>query len=266
MLAEKFGFVFLLVLTAFSCKKETVEGPAGPQGPPGISGTSSTLVGTISGRVILYDSVGDPLTDNSGATISLDYTNPVEQGTSNSDGIFSVANVVAGNYDLSISKTGYGSMHILNFLHPGGMNPSHTGNIELGQKISSRLDIKKLSFDTASYNYFHFYNITVILERPQKTLGPVVLYFNSLPGVMKETSEYSFRAGFFQQDDSTLVYSQFQLPASNFLDKVLGQDYFYATAAIDNPRLISYTDSLGYLIYPCTGNLSNEVKVYNNLK
>jgi hypothetical protein len=266
MLADKFRFVLLFALTVFSCKKEDVVGPQGPQGPPGASGTSSTLSGTISGRVILYDSVGDPINDNSGATVSLDYTNPVEQGTSNADGIFSIANVNAGNYDLSVSKAGFGTTHILNFLHPGGMNPSHTGNIDLGEKISSNLDIKKFSIDTASFNYFHFYNITVTLVHPQKTIDPVVMYFNSLPGVTKETSEYSFRAGFFQQDDSTLVFSQFQIPGSNFLDKILGQDYFYAAAAIDNPHLINYVDSLGYLIYPCTGNLSNEVKVFNNLK
>jgi len=266
MLAKRFGLVLLFALAAFSCKKETVEGPTGPQGPPGISGTSSTLSGTISGRVILYDSAGNPVNDNSGATVSLDYTNPVEQGTSNSDGIFSINNVVAGNYDLSISKSGFGTMHILNFLHPGGMNPSHTGNIELGQEISSNLDIKKFSMDTASYNYFRFINIIVTLVHPQKTIDPVVMYFSSVPGVTKDASEYSYRAGFFQQDDSTLVFSQFQIPGSNFLDKILGQDYFYAAAAIDNPHLINYTDSLGYLIYPCTGNLSNEVKVYNNLK
>ena len=54
--------------------------------------------------------------------------------------------------------------------------------------------------------------------------------------------------------------------AFQFSDQFSNINYVYVSVALDNPKLFTYTDSAGNAVYPATGNLSNEVKVYNNLK
>ena len=249
----------------FACSKVNVAGPQGPPGADGVPG-NSILTGTISGKILLYDSLGNPVSDNSGATISVDSTSPLLQSVSASDGRFSIPSVKAGDYDLTTSKQGYGSMHIFNFLNAGGSNPSQTGNIELGQQVSSNLDIKNLTVDTSSYGSFHFMVVTITLAHLQKTSNPVLLYISHASGVSNQSNDYVFRTNYFQQNDSTLIFSPLDIVPSYYSDKLYQIDYLYMTAAIDNPRLFTYTDEMGNTVYPSAGKLSNEVKVYNVLK
>jgi hypothetical protein len=257
--------VFIVGLL-FSCSKENVQGPAGAQGPAGPDG-SSTISGNVSGKVLLYDSLGNALTDNSNAIVLFENTSPQFSVTTHADGSFTTPNLSSGIYNLSISKEGFGTMKMIHFLHTGGINPSQTGLIQMGAKQSSWFDIKNLKVDTVTENGSHYMYITITLAHPQTLPFPeVVIYFNHAPGGGNTNNDYTYRTNFFQQDDSTIVYSPFDIDLTQFTDKFNNTNDIYMTAAIDNPKMFTYTDSLGNHVYPAIGNLSNEVKVYNNLK
>ena len=158
-------------------------------------------------------------------------------------------------------------MRLLHFQNTGGQNSSQTGLIALGEKQSSWFDIKNLQVDTASENGSHYMVITLTLAHPQKLPTPqVVVYFSHAPGAGNGSNDYVYRTNFYQQNDSTLIFSPFDVGITEVTDKFNGTDYLYITAAIDNPKIFTYTDSLGNQVYPAAGNPSNEVKVYNNLK
>jgi hypothetical protein len=257
--------VFILSIL-FSCKKTTVEGSAGPQGPNGTNG-NSTITGTVLGKVSLYDSLGKAVTDNSGATILFENTNPQISITSAADGSFTSPVLSSGIYNASISKPGYGTMKLNHFQHTGGENPSQTGLIEMGQQPSALLDIKNLRVDTVTENTFHYMYITLTLAHPRNLPNTwVVVYFSHAPGAGNQHNDYTYRQLFYQQNDSTIVYSPFDADLTQFSDQFNNTNDVYISAAIDNPKIFTYTDSVGNQVYPATGKLSNEVKVYNNLK
>ncbi len=256
----------IIICVLFSCTKENVVGPAGPQGPSGPNG-DSTVSGTVFGKVILYDSLGKALADNSGATILFENAFPQVSVVTNADGSFTSPVISAGIYNLSISKAGFGTMKMLHFQHTGGVNPTQAGLIPVGAKQSSWFDIKNLKVDTVTSNNFHYMYITITLTHPQILPVPeVVVYFSHAPGSGNANNDYTYRTNFFQQDDSTLVFSPFDVDLTQFTDKFNNTNYVYISAAIDNPKIFTYTDSLGNSVYPAAGNLSNEVEVYNNLK
>ncbi|MDP4131907.1 MAG: carboxypeptidase-like regulatory domain-containing protein [Bacteroidota bacterium] len=139
MLLFKFRYLITPILFLFilSCSKVNVGGPAGPKGPYGPIGDSS-ITGPIYGKVFLYDSLGDPMSDNSGASVVFENSSPLIRLLTQADGSFSVSSAPAGVYDISISKDGYGPMKLFHFEHTGGINASQTGRIELGRQLSDR--------------------------------------------------------------------------------------------------------------------------------
>jgi hypothetical protein len=257
--------VFILSIL-FSCKKTTVEGPAGPPGANGTNG-NSTIVGTVYGKVALFDSLGKAVADNSGATILFENTSPQISVISATDGSFTSPVLSSGIYNISFSKSGYGTMKLIHFQHTGGGNSSQTGIIEMGKKQSSWFDIKNLKVDTGTDNGWHFMILTVTLTHPQTlpyTQG--IMYFSHAPGVGNGSNDYTYRNVFYRVDDSTMSYQSFDQDLTQFSDQFSNINYVYVSVALDNPKLFTYTDSAGNAVYPATGNLSNEVKVYNNLK
>ena len=250
----------------FSCSKTNVEGPAGPQGPNGADG-SAGISGTLFGKVSLYDSLGQPISDNSGATVLIENSSPQISIPTNADGSFTTPVLSSGYYNLRISKPGFGTMEMLQFQHTGGQNQSQAGIIAMGRKPSSWLDIKNLQVDTVTASGFHYMYVTITLEHPQ-TLpsSEAVIYFSHAPGAGNSNNDYTYRTVFYQITDSTLAFSPFDQDLTMFSDKFSTTNDVYITVGIDNPKLFTYRDSAGNTVYPATGNLSPEVKVYNNLK
>jgi hypothetical protein len=256
-------FVFTIL---FSCKKTTVEGPAGPPGANGTNG-NSTIAGTVHGQVALYDTLGKAVADNSGATILFENTTPQISITSAADGSFTSPVLSSGIYNISFSKSGYGTMRLIHFQHTGGVNSSQTGIVEMGKKQSSWFDIKNLKVDTGSFKDWHFMSVTVTLAHPQTLpYAQGIMYFSHAPGVGNGSNDYTYRNVFYKVDDSTMSYQSFDQDLTQFSDQFSNINDVYVSVALDNPKLFTYTDSAGNVVYPATGNLSNEVKVYNNLK
>jgi hypothetical protein len=242
-----------------------VVGPQGPQGPQGIAGLSDSATGSIQGQVQLYDVHGNPLADNSGASISIEHTSPLVNAISALDGKFLLPLVRTGTYDLDLQKAGYGSMRFLNVQHPGGTQASQTGILSTGQQLDSQYNIS-LTVDTSSFGTYQYLVVTIKLTHPQIINNPVLLFFSYLPHVTNSNSLYTFRNLFTQQDNSTLVYTGFDESLGQYSDSLQSANYLYISAAIDNVQQLFYLNEQGIAIYPCAGNLSNEVQVFNVLK
>ena len=261
------GFTIpIFIACFFSCHKKDIVGPAGPQGPQGPPGTSVVAKGDIDGKVLLYDIFGQPLPIGSGAIISLDNTSPQVQATSAADGGFTLPSVHEGVYDLTVAKDGYGNMHYFNIAHSGTTSATETGILSLSQQMPSQYDVKQLKIDSANQHAIGNYLVfTVILAHPQKVTNPVLLYFNDSTGAGNSKNRYVFESTFFQQDDTTLIYSPFDNALSIFSDKLGKVDYVYVSAAIDNANKVSYVDKNGNEVHPAAGKQSPESILSNVL-
>lgn len=93
-------FVFSLL---FSCKKETNQ-------------TTEPETGVISGTVRLYDDKTNQLTNASGVNITV-IGQSEKTTTTGNDGRFKLEGLAFDNYDLSFSKTGYGTFKIFGIDH-----------------------------------------------------------------------------------------------------------------------------------------------------
>ena len=264
------GLIYLLFALSlfFSCHNKDVvgpQGPAGPQGPQGSAGTSAVSKGNIQGQVQLFDVSGNLLQDNSGATVSLDSTSPVLQAVSATDGSFTIDSAHGGSYNISVQKSGFGTMHFFNVTNAGTPTPSQTGILSLGQQLSSQYDIKQLIVDTSNVSYGdgYYLTFTIILAHAQTIKNPVLVFFSDSTGVGNYNNDYVLDEPFSQLTDTTLVYS-YSYPFSAASTKLKNANYVYLSAAIDNAKQFLYTDNKGNTIHPDAGNPSPQV-ILNNV-
>ena len=98
-------------------------------------GTSTSPLGlsTFAGRVALFDSTGHALNDFSGVTVQLDNTN--FQTTTKTDGSWEIDNVPAGQYDVSATKTGFGTFYWFEQTATGGRYDLSTAGLARVTKV-----------------------------------------------------------------------------------------------------------------------------------
>ena len=256
--------VICLLLLALSCHKKNITGPAGPQGAAGANGADSILKGNLQGKVALYDTLGNPMTDNSGASVILENTSPLLQATTAIDGSFTIQSAHAGSYTLSIQKQGFGTMRYFNVVNTGTQPASQAGLLVLPRQMPASCDIKSLRIDSAVSGSFHYLVFTAILAQPHPVQNPrVVFYFNDSTGVGNNHNKFTFWSTFYQTNDSTLVYSPFDYQVSGESDRLAKTSNLYITIAIDNPKDFYYLDEQGNTVYPATAKPAPEV-IFNN--
>ncbi len=71
--------------------------------------------GNIVGLILLYDEDGKAISDKSGITVSIDHSSVSTQTTI--DGKFQLDSIPSGTYDISYSKTGFGTGKIMGLYH-----------------------------------------------------------------------------------------------------------------------------------------------------
>jgi hypothetical protein len=120
---------FFSILILVSCKKEN-------------NSPEPITIADITGSVNLYDESTNKM-DGAEMTISIEDSDPKLTVITNTKGIFTLSDIPFGTYDLSYSKTGYGTYKIFGIDHTGGQCGCTTVLREipsLGKKSTSRID------------------------------------------------------------------------------------------------------------------------------
>lgn len=104
-------FVLTLILTLFSCKKTTED--------------TKVTGGKLQGTIQAWDDKLSYNLDPSGITVST-INNTAYRATTDANGKFTFENLPFDNYDLLISKSGYGSKKIYGVAHAATANSSDT--------------------------------------------------------------------------------------------------------------------------------------------
>jgi hypothetical protein len=251
-----------LLLLALSCTKKEIKGPAGQQGPAGPNGADSLQKGPLQGKVLMYDTTGTPLADNSGATVTVDSLSI--KATTATDGSFSLDSLNEGIFSLSVQKQGFGTMHYSNFTNTGTQPPSRTGTLPLAQQMSSNYDLKSFRIDTSNKPNLTF---TAILAHPHPSVkASMLIYVSDSTGVGNGNNK--FAGNYFwilsQPNDSTLVSVQNQLLLHIIAPQFAKADKLYITVALDNPVSLSYKDGHGNIITPGAAKSAPEVILNNS--
>ena len=252
-----------LLLLAISCQKKDVVGPAGPQGPAGANGTDNIPKGPLQGTVILYDTLGAPLTDNSGATVSLENTNPLIQATTAADGSFTIqAN--EGTYNISLQKQGFGTMRFLRIVNTGTQTPTKVGPFSTSQVMPSGYDIKSLKIDSSIQSGQSYLNFTAILAHPRHLPGSLlIIYMSDATGVGSGHNKFAWVNPWTQINDSTLTYSPYPFQIVQISGQFIKTNNVYFSVAIINPAYSTYTDEQGNWVTPTAAKASPEVIINN---
>jgi len=109
--------------------------------------------GTLNGTILAWDDKTKLAGDNSGITVSIDY--PISLSTTtDANGKFSFSGLPFDKYDISISKTGYGTYRIFSFGHNYNPNTIETVNTipVINFAKSASTTISKLQLSTTSFN------------------------------------------------------------------------------------------------------------------
>jgi hypothetical protein len=242
-------FCFVAFYSLFSCTKE---GAPGPQGPPGDTGVFAPLMGDIIGKVIVYDTMGNPLSDYSGVQVIIDSTG-IDTVT-DASGNFRFNQVKAGLYNFSFKKEGgYGTYRIVHQLHPGGPQPTKLANADVGQIYNGP---PVTYFEAIVLGSPSNPQVVSYMEFPSPMRVPAasVLYISNTP----DLSSTNFKANIRYYTPYIMSDMWYQTPEID--PYVIRQDstliyakdlYFYL--AFDNLKDIHYIDEVGRVVYPCTG-------------
>lgn len=103
------------IVLLFACK-----GKDGEQGPSGI------LKGDAIGYLNVYDENGASLSNKAGVTVTVEGSSPVVSAVSDSTGKYTLKDLSQGTYDLSFSKSGYGTYKKFGYSFTGGSKPTYS--------------------------------------------------------------------------------------------------------------------------------------------
>ena len=111
-----------IIVLAVSCKK----GDTGPAGSTGATGsTGPNLSGNIQGFITLYDAAGSKMLSNlkgDSITLTNNSSNTTIKTVTDSTGKYVFSNISTGNYNLTISKPGFGTLLSQDMQFIGGGN------------------------------------------------------------------------------------------------------------------------------------------------
>jgi hypothetical protein len=140
----------------------------------------NTLKGSMSGFVVLVDSMGLKENDNSGATIVIDGTN--YWTVSDSIGKWSIKDVPAGIYDIIISKPGYSTYKIKHPFVGGGDDFLYKFRIS---KLPT-YHISDIFVGLTSNNQ----NVTINANLSSQSNESVMIFFNHASTVSSDPTDY----------------------------------------------------------------------------
>ncbi|MCF6406576.1 carboxypeptidase-like regulatory domain-containing protein [Chitinophaga filiformis] len=127
-------FLSFFLCLIMACVKEGPPGPKGPDGPP-----YTWPPGNITGYIEFRDQFGALLftVEKDSVLVQTYNADSVFRAYTDSTGYFILSDVPPGNYDISISKAGYDSLHMY-VKHAGGEIDKFTGTTSMSQPITTR--------------------------------------------------------------------------------------------------------------------------------
>ncbi|SHM21881.1 carboxypeptidase-like regulatory domain-containing protein [Chitinophaga sp. CF418] len=126
-------FLSFFLCLIMACVKEGPPGPKGPDGPP-----YTWPPGNITGYINLRDQFGLSAARQDSVWLQTYNADSIFRAYTDTNGYFYLPAVPPGNYDISISKPGYDSLHLY-VQHAGGSIDKFLGATSMAQHISTKL-------------------------------------------------------------------------------------------------------------------------------
>lgn len=142
---------FLCLIMA--CAKEGPPGPKGPDGPP-----YTWPPGNITGYVELRDQAGAIIEKADSVLLQSYNGDSIFRAYTDTNGYFNLKAVPPGNYDITLTKPGFDSLHMF-VQHAGGEIDKFTGTITMNEHVTTTL----VSLTAAPYKDGFFVRIPVEL-------------------------------------------------------------------------------------------------------
>ncbi|PSL33489.1 carboxypeptidase-like regulatory domain-containing protein [Chitinophaga ginsengisoli] len=209
--------------------------------------------GDITGKVVVYDSLGRPLADYSGVQVIIDSTGL--STVTDASGTYVFHHVPVGTYNFSFKKEGYGTYRIIHQQHAGGpqatrLDTADVGKIYDGPPVTLFLDIA-IGGPNSTQQFFY-----VEFAAPIRVPAASVLYLSNKPDVSPTNFVVSSRNtnAFIPEDH--MSYQTDNDPFNYYVDAnpiLHNSPSIYWFLAFDNDRDIHYIDEAGRKIYPCLG-------------
>jgi hypothetical protein len=248
------NIVLLLFLLCFAiaCIKEGPPGPKGPDGPP-----YTWPPGNITGYIELYDQFGLLIERGDSVLLNTYNADSVFSTYSDSTGHFKLGGLPPGNYDITISKPGFDSLHLY-VQHAGGMSDKFTGITTMSQHVTTNLI--SLELDTSRGSGGLIIDVDIAFEWPQPFIADQVfiaafLDTSSVPGSGRSVSNFT-RSGNYVNIDNVkgTAHGFFRVEES----LVRPGSIFYVTAVVVPPigtrrSWFNYTTGL-QVPYPYPGD------------
>jgi hypothetical protein len=202
----KLATAALFIFTA-GCKKK--EGPVGPQGPGGPAGPA--FYGTIAGHIWINDPYGSRrYQDLDGILVKL---NDSITTTTDANGYYIFDSVITGNYNIQISKTGYGSTQTG---YTGFVKDTLYKNMKMSAKPLFDLNSFKATYNTGSAydSVFATFNTDsrsrawIVFVSNQPSVSPtnhLLAYVRTIPA---NTSVSAFRIPAYELNNAGIFFGE----------------------------------------------------------
>lgn len=233
----------ICVCFGYACKKWDTDNPTYPQ------------KGSISGRIILYDTAGIRLPVAAGVTVTLDSTRYT--AVTNDSGVYVIQHVPRGSYDVSFTKSGYGTYRLFNQEHAGGAQMTQLATVDVGQIYEGPGTYDQYEFSLGSPVNPEIW-AAMYTTYPVQSPSAGISYFSERPDV----SPTNYRV--FQrfvlpkmsvpswQWDTNGPIDKYLIRADSVLSK---SPKIYWIIVFDNVRYISYVNEQGLRIFPCVSSI-----------
>jgi len=184
---KKIASLSLFLCLIMACIKEGPVGPKGPDGPP-----YAWPPGNITGYIELHDQFGDLIGRGDSVLLHTYNADSIFRAYTDSNGHFNLRGLPPGNYDISISKPGFDSLHMY-VQHAGGMLDKFTGFTTMSKPVTTKL--LSITLDTLRSYIFPHIDVKAIFEWPQPFIAGKVaitafLDTSSVPGSGRSLSTF----------------------------------------------------------------------------
>ena len=231
-------FVAAFIVLFSSCKKK--EGPTGPQGPIGPAGPAYS--GVITGHVSLYDQYGIRQYKNLGG-IKVDLNGSVTTLT-DSTGYYRFDSVATGNYNIMVSKAGYGATR-------SGYTAFVKDTLYKNFRMSAVPDFDLLSF-AAFFNAGTTYDSVVMTVNADTRARTWIVFVSNKPGV--SSSNYLLAFARTINPNLTRVGMRISAAELNSAGIFYGEMIYYAAYSYVVGDVSVYEDAAtGNSIYTAVG-------------